>query len=472
MAHAATQPHIDLTVTPAWKGWSRPGRASEVDIRLSTDSPTQATLDVAAGRQSMRADLDLQPGRSVRVHIPVGSTERVAVSVGSPVGTPERRDTDIAQSESPILGVGLVTGVTVELEGFHTVALTADDLPRNASAYASVDALILDAPTLGALDQHQLGALLAHAAGCARIVVLNTDPRVRRLLDGAGGCGGRALMSAASPAEAKQLLESSLAASLPTAMAPGSFSELTQPAHAIWNRVAVALAVYFAAALLALVFFTSLPVLLATSALAAVALLALLHATQPASTLLVWSEGESGAQLARYQAWQQFPGRVRERMRVPIPPQLASAAQPCEPTQAMRFDFDTRSGLATFAEFETRLFRQVSLCYAGRFPMSRAFAIEARADGSRNVRNIGTMAWPHGVLLAAGRVDELPALGPGAHAIVGPNAVRPLHDAVLRTAVTRTRPDGAAALWELELGGVADVPIQSKGWLLVSATAP
>ena len=70
IAHAATQPRIDLTVTPAWKGWSRPGRSSEVDIRLRADTAMAATLEVVAGRQSVRTELELQPGRALRLHIP------------------------------------------------------------------------------------------------------------------------------------------------------------------------------------------------------------------------------------------------------------------------------------------------------------------------------------------------------------------------------------------------------------------
>ncbi len=378
----------------------------------------------------------------------------------------------IAQSESPLLGVGHVTGDAVQLEGFHTVALAADDLPRNASAYSSIDALIVDAPTLGALDQRQLGALLAYAAGCGRIVVLNADPRVRRLLDGAGGCAGRVLMSAASLDDARALLTTSLAVTLPSAISVGAVGGLARPGHVVWNRVAVALAVYFAAALLAVMFFSSLPALLATPVLASFAVLALLHAMPPASQLIVWSEGESGAQLARYQAWQRFPGIVREHARVPLPPQLASSAQPCDPTQAMTFDFDARQGRAAYAEFETRLFRQVSLCYAGSFPMTRALAIEARAGGLRDVRNAGSMAWPAGVLLSGGLAHDLPSLAPAARTTIGAESGHPLQDAVLRTAMTRTGHDGVAALWELDLGGVADAPVESRGWLLVSVAPP
>jgi len=48
------QPLLDLTVTPAWQGWSRPGRATELDIRLSANMPTRATLELVAGRQTLR----------------------------------------------------------------------------------------------------------------------------------------------------------------------------------------------------------------------------------------------------------------------------------------------------------------------------------------------------------------------------------------------------------------------------------
>jgi len=471
LTDAIAQPRIDLAATPAWNGWSRPGRVTEVDIRLSADLATRATLDVAAGRQLVRANLDLEPGRIVRLQVPIESAAEVAVSAGSPAAPQQRREVGIALSESPLLAVGLATDEPVHLEGFHTVALGAEDLPRNASAYASIDALILDAPTLSALDQRQLGALLVHAAECGRIVILNADPRVRRVLDGTGGCGGRALMSASSLTDAKEMLESSLAPRMGPATALPGIGEFVRPDHVTWNRVLVIVAVYFAAATLAAMFFASLPVLLLVPALATAAILALLHVMQPSPQLVVWSEAETGATTARYQASQRFPSLVRGRARVPVLPQLASA-QSCDPTQPMRFDFDASRGRATFAEFDTRLFQQISLCYAGSFPVARAIAIEARPDGLLQVRNAGGVGWPKGVLLAGGLVHELPALGPGDDAIIHSRSGKALRDALVRTAMARIQTDGAVALWELELDGVADIPPQSKAWLLVSIPPP
>ena len=467
IAEVIAQSRIDLAATPAWNGWARPGRATEVDIRLATDAPARASLDVKAGRQVVHADLDLVPGRVVRLHVPVSSADMVAVSAGSSTIEPQRRDVSVAQSESPLLGVALATEDLVQIEGFHTVALAADALPRNPSAYSSIDALILDAPTLGALDQRQLGALLAHAADCGRIVLVNVDPGVRRVLEGAGGCGGHALMSAASPTDAIATLKSSLAVSNVPATPLPEIGEFARSGHVTWNRVLIALAAYFAAAGLGVMFFSSLPMLLLMPMVATMAILAMLHSVRPPPELVVWSEGESGAQVARYQAWQQFPGLVRGHARVPVLQDLASARS-CEPTLPMRFDFDASRGRATIAEFDTRLFQQISLCYSGRFPLDRAIAIEARQGGLLNVRNAGRVAWPNGVLLAGGLVHDLPALSPGASTIIRVHTGKPLRDALMRTAMARTRVDGAAALWELEPGGMAGAQVEANGWLLVS----
>ncbi len=472
IADAGAQPHVDLAATPAWKGWSRPGRLSEIDIRLTVDSPTSAAVDVVAGRQSAHTDLDLQPGRTSRLHIPVGSADRVVVTVRASTGVLERRELSIAKSESPLLGVATAAGATLRLEGFHTVALAADDLPRNASAYASIDALILDAPTLRALDQRQVGALLGRGASCARIVVVNSDPEVRRLLDSAGTCGGHGLMSADTLTDALAQLQTSLTQASREALALGGIGDLMGGDHAAWNRVTLALAIYFAAATLILIFTTRLPVLLLTPALFAAAALILLHLAIPPAQLVVWSEGDSGAQMARYQAWHRVSGFMRKQVRTPIPPQLAASAQPCDVNQTMRFDVDPKSGQPTFVEFETRLFGQTSLCYAGSFPMSRAIGVELRSDGERDVRNTGAKAWPQGVLLLDGHVFDLPALGPNAKLTLPASGGHSPDEGPQRLAVARTQPDQGSALWPLELGGVSDIPVESMGWLLVNVPTP
>ena len=474
-AQAAAPPRIELTATPAWAGWSRPGQATEIDIRLRADTAARVTLELVAGRQTVHTELDLEPGRILRLQLPVAAAQTVALSAALPGAAPLRREVVIAQSESPVLGVAVAVADPARIEGiagFHTVALAADDLPRHASAYGGIDALVIDAATLAALDERQLAALLAHAAGCGRLAVVTSDDRVRRLLDDAAGCGGRALVMAGSLAAARARLGESLATSLPPAMSPAALAAMAGPGHAVWDRVAVSLAVYFAVALLMLLFTAALPALVLTPALASAVAWVLLSVAPPASQLVVWSEGESGARVARYQALQRFAGQAHERVRTALPPQLASAARPCDAAQALRLGFDARSGQAGFAEFESRLFRQTALCYSGSFPLARAMATVARADGSREVTNAGSKAWPAGLLLAAGQVHALPALAPGARLTVAAQTGRPPGDAVARTAMSRLPPGNVAALWALDLAGVAALPAGAQGWLLMSEAMP
>ena len=475
---AAAPPEFELSAAPAWAGWSRPGRATEIDIRLRSSVAARVTVDVTAGRQLLRAQLDLQPGRAARLQLPVPAAQTVRVQAtmaGSPV---LRRETTVALSESPVLGVGVGVGLGLTgsgltaLPGFHTVALGADDLPRHASAYSSIDALVLDARTLAALDGPQLEALLEHAAACGRVVVIDPDARLQRVLEGAGRCGGRTLVTAASLAQGLAALQTSLATRLPAALAPADLAGLAPPGQPTWRRLAVALAACFAAMFLAAIMSRSLPVLVLTPALAAAALLGLIHLMPPPAQVLVWSEGESGEPVARYQARQLFSGLAREWVRLPVPPQLAAAARPCDATQAMTLDFDTGATQVAFVEFESRLFRQSALCFSGSFPLARAMAAQARPDGAHTVLNTGSKAWPPGTLLAGGRVHDLPALGPGESATVEARAGRAPRGALARTALARTAPDAVAALWSLDLAGVAQLPAGARGWLLVAERTP
>lgn len=468
IAHAAAAAQLDLTLSAPWKGWSRPGRTTEIDLHLSADGATPASIEVAAGKLTLRTALDLQPGRVARLQIAVPAAERIEVRAAAPGAAAVQRDLGIAPSESPLLGVALADGEVVELAGFHALALAADDLPRHAPAYASIDALIVDATTLGRLDQRQLAALLTHAARCGRIVVVGAEAPVRRLLDGAGGCGDRALMVAGSPADARVLLERSLAEPLAAPIDAAGIGAPARPAPLLWNRVAMVLAAGLTAIALVVVLASSLPALLATSALATVAVAVWLHAIDPCSQLLVWSEGQAGARVARYQAWQRIQGVARTRVRVAVPPQLADSARPCDATLAMRLDVDPGAQRVSFAEFDTRLFGQARLCYAGSFPTGRAPEVRLRADGGLEVRNAGTSAWPPGRLLARGRAHDLPALSAGAQAVIAPGTGRPIDDDGARVAAARAAADAATALWALDLGGVAGAPAASRGWLAVS----
>lgn len=475
-AAAEAPPRLELTATPAWAGWARPGRPSELDLRVATDRGTRATLDVAAGRQTVHAELELQPGRPLALHLPLAAAERVQITLTPQEGAALQRELTIARAESPLLGLALADGTAIELPGFHAVALTSAALPHQLAAYAAIDALVVDATTLAALEPAQLGALLGQVAGCGRVAVVDADANLRHVLDGAGGCGGRALLYAATAAEAGDALAASLDIPLPSSMPAAAVGELAAIDTTAWQRVTVALAAYLALATLLALFTGAWPAIVGAGALAALAAWGLPQLLAPQAQLLVWGEAESGARLARHQALQRLVGSARERVTMAIPPLLAPSVRACDAQQTMHLRFDAASGLVTRAIFDTRLFARASLCYAGSFPLARNIAVETQPDGAHLPHNRGGNAWPAGWLLVGGRAHELPALAAGARAPLGPPApaadTRRGLDAPLRLAFARLPPDGVAALWPLDLAGVGGVPAATQGWLLVSVPPP
>lgn len=466
---AGAAPQVELT--PAWAGWSRPGRVTEVGVRVRADAATRGALEIVAGSQSVRTPVNLAAGETLRLEVPVASTA-ILESFLEVEGTPrERREHALALSESPLLGVGLASGQAARLAGFHAVGLVPADLPRSAAAYASVDALVLDAATLRALDPPQLGALIGHAAACGRIALVSPEPGAWRVLEGAAGCGARMLVSGESVPEALARLQDSLAVPAASSPSAADLAALLRPDATAWPRIVAVLATFFGIAALAVTFTASPVVLLVVPVLASAALIALLHAWEPQPRLVVWAEAEPSARVAQYQAWQSTSGTVRGRLEVAV---LAGLGPPrsCEPQRRVRITLDPDRGRPVRASFDSRLFEPVALCYSGNFPVMRAVSITPIEGGRLEVRNAGTLAWPAGLLVADGTVQNLPALDPGASATLRVDRGRSASDAAARAALARSPYGGHALLWPLQLDTVPDAPADASAWLLVPVAEP
>jgi hypothetical protein len=461
---AGAQPRVELA--PAWDGWSRPGRMTEIDVRVRSDVASRGTIEVAAGPQVLRTAVDLAAGGTQRLHLPVESAAGIDVSIDLQGARRERRDVAIAQSESPLLGVGLADGTTAALAGFHAIALVAGDLPHNAIAYSSIDALLLDAATLRALDAQQLGALIGHAAACGRIALVGPDASAERLLQGAAGCGGRMLVAAATVSEAMQQLDASLAVPAATTVAPDDLADLMRPDQRAWRRIAAMLAVGVAVIALTAVVSSSIPTFLLVALFASAALASVLQLSGPRERLVVWAEAEPSARVAQYRAWQEFDISARGEALVPIPAGLGNP-RACDPGRPVRFDIDASTGRPASAVFKTRLFEPVALCYSGNFPVMRAVGVRPLDADRLEIRNEGSLAWPAGMLAANGHVHALPAMGAGASVTLKLDAGALPDNAAARAALSRTPFEGYAVLWPLELGSVAAAPRNSTAWLLV-----
>jgi hypothetical protein len=466
-AGAATQ----VELTPAWGGWSRPGRVTEIVVRAQADTATRGSVEIMSGVQSLHARLELAAGDTRRYEVTVPASAALESEIKIEGASAQRNPIALSLSESPLLGVALVDAPRAQLAGFHAIAVAADDLPRNAAAYSSVDAVALDGATIRALDSRQLVALIGHAAACGRLALVAPTPDVRRLLEGSAGCGARMLASGATAPEALDRLAMTLANPAASPASAADLSYLLQPEARAWPRLVAALAAFFGVAALALLLARSTPLLLLVPLLATVAMGLLLITGQARTRLVIWAEAAPAVRVAQYQAWQEVAGATRGNLDIAL---LAGLGHPqaCDAQRPVQFEVDALRGRPVSARFEGRLFDTAAVCYSGHFPVMRAVRVTPQADGAIEVRNDGALAWPPGTFVSEGAVQPLPALEPGKAVTLLGDAGRPPQDAAQRAALARTPFGGYGVLWPLALGTVTDAPAASAAWLLVPIEGP
>jgi hypothetical protein len=466
LTQARAQPGVEMTLAPAWNGWSRPGRSTEIEVRLRSETQTRGVLELVAGQVTVRAEVTLEAGHELRLHVPIGSAESVVARLEVDGAADQRREVGIAQAEAPLLGLAVATGSTPTLAGFQPVTLAAVDFPRDASAYSSIDALVLDAATLGMLDQRQLAALVSHAAACGRIGLVAPEPGALRLLEAAAGCNAAMLVAAGSAAETATRLQETLAMPAPSPPTLSGLGDLVRPQLEAWQRALLMVVAYLGLAALAVTFRPATAAIVPVAALAALVVQGLLHLSASRPELLVWAEAGPTARVAQFQAWQRSSATARGHAQVRILPKLG-AVRACVTRGEVRFNLDAASGRAQSADVEARLFQPIVLCYSGSFPVMRSVSIDPGPGASLIVRNAGTLAWPAGRLVGRGLVHDLPALGPGESARLAADDAGGRLDAATRAAASRAPLDGHVAFWPLELGGVAEEPMDAQAWLLV-----
>lgn len=467
VADAATQ----VELTPAWGGWSRPERATEIVVHAQAGTATRAAVEIVAGVQSLHASVDLAPGDTRRYEVTVPASAGLQAVIEVDGAPPERRPIGLSLSESPLLAAALADGQVASLPGFHTVPVTAGHLPRAAAAYAAVDALVLDGATLRALDPRQLVALIGFAAACGRVALVAPAPDVQRLLEGSAGCGARMLVNGAGPGEATERLAATLSSPSASPATSADLAALLRPEAKAWPRVVAALAAFFGIAALALLLALRTPVLLLVPVLATLAIAVVLKTDEPQTRLVIWAEAAPNVRVAQYQAWQEVGGAARGTLDVPLLASLGHA-HACDAQRPIRFEVDASRGRLLSASVEGRLFDGVAVCYAGYFPVMRAVRVTPQVDEAVEIRNDGTSAWPPGTFVAAGAVQPLPALAPGTAVTLRVERGRPPQDAAQRAALNRTPFGGYGLLWPLALGTVADAPEASAAWLMVPIEGP
>lgn len=457
---------LELEVVPAWQGWSRPGRTTEVELRLAGTGDVIVAL--AASGQRITTHVALDAGHPARLRVPVPAAAVVTVDAAPPTGSPLHEQVPLSLAEAPLLAwVVADVGARVPA-GLQRLPLDPADLPGTVAGYGSIDALVIDAAALAALDDDQWNALLGHVAACGRTVLVGAAPEAARLFASAAGCSRRAIGFAADGAAAATLLDELLRRGLPDPVDARSLAMLADADLASWHRVVGTLAACAALLLLGAVFLPSLAVHVALSGAAAIGAAWFVQSRPADAQLVIWAEAGPGDRLARYQALQQTSLVRRGDAVVTLPAELAT------PHACREFSGATWHWSASERRYESlavasQLFGRLPICFAGHFPVARAAQWRDVDAASIAVRNSGPSSWPAGTLAWRRELLPLPAVAPGAEFVATSAATTQPRTAAERQAHARTAPDAAAILWPLDVSLVKQAPARSQAWLLATA---
>ncbi|MBS0366369.1 MAG: hypothetical protein JSR67_11180 [Proteobacteria bacterium] len=479
-APAAAAGPAPLELSAAWGGVSRPGRMTELRVRLSSPAAGTVLLRIASAGAVIESALAVRRAEWQEVTVPVPASETVAVRAQFPDGTSAAGSLPLRLAEEPLLAVAATSLRPAAVSGAATgrtarVEVNAGELPRQHQAYQAVDAVLVDAGALAQLDTGQLQGLVDYLGRCGALVAIALPQAASDLLRKEAGCGGRTLMLLADDASTDAAVLSVLAAAPAEPVGRALLRPLLPQAAGPWPLVVAAVLAYFALAAVLLAFAGRPAVLVTCASLATLAVLVGPHVVQPKPRLSIWAESESQDHRGRYSALAETTGAGRGT-RTQVLPELLQGAGPCAVADA---DSDDATGSADSTPpphwrwdpahsrfltvtFEQRLFATAAVCWHGGFPLTRSASTRRLGSGGILVTNRGAGIWPAGVAVQDGRRYVLPVVPPGTARVLSASAQVPESPATDLAAMSGDG-DSAVLLWPLELSarGVEHLPARA-----------
>lgn len=192
-ASAAEPAGSGIELLPAWHGYQRPYRVSELAVAFSTRQAARVQVTLRRGRVTVHHDTTLTPGHSHRINLPLPSAAGDDVHVVVNGGPEQLLRMHRVPGGRPLLAA-LLPGAAdpaPTIDGAVVVPVAADALPRHRQAYDAIDALVLDESGFLALEPAQLQALLDYLADCGPVVLATANPQLLQQFEAAAGCQGR-----------------------------------------------------------------------------------------------------------------------------------------------------------------------------------------------------------------------------------------------------------------------------------------
>ena len=337
-AKADSSLHIE--VTPAWNGYYRLGKSTEIGVRLIS----QGSGPVAIKAGKLLQTIELEGGVPKSAGFPVlpdnSGTVSLHIDRQDDPGSPIEKSVSLTASKVP--NIALVTeGLTIQdrqviTQQLHHIdkdnffSITALTLPRYDPGYEAVDTIIIHYPGLKNLDEQQIQALSRYLTNCGKMIALEFPETIYSKLKKIAGCNGDFLASASTPFEFSDQIKNLIN------LTPDSLPELstlsaTIPEPSISGPYTLLLGFcfgYLLVVIMAAVLNKHKYALFILPLLATVITIAIWYRQQPEGYLVSWVQMDSQDTSARYSAFLTMHGTGRwlETIILPISAALSEAA--------------------------------------------------------------------------------------------------------------------------------------------------
>ncbi len=461
-----------MQIVPAWNGYLKPEKASEIVIFLS--SKNSETITVESGRFSIEQTVTANEPAVIHMPILAGSGDSLTVRAFAENRDETLNEQTISLLPSSFTGIALVSNglsfaernTLARIAGNGEVKLISIDgqsLPRFGIAYQTIDVIVMHYDGLRALSREQIDAFTGFIAQCGAMVALQWPAQLFAELKDSAGCAGQFIHPASSIEEAGNHLRDLVKQTPHPLPLPRKLAMLKQPiapARPALTAFAFCATYLLILGIVALVnkstlIFFAVPLIMTFGAI-------LLWFKQQASTSLVsWIDMDNGHNVARYQAVFAIHGAGKDWKSLSLPLVAALSAD------NGRLTYHLSDGAYRHVDTKLRLslLSRHEWSWRGATRLTPPLSIEMEPQ-TPLVTNVGGSATPAGFLLWRSQLYRLPALTGGQTWRPQSSPAQPIKDKLAAMLKEYGTPYKAAVVVPFSKK-LMPFAVDHQGWLLL-----
>lgn len=422
LSSAKADPSLQMEVTPAWNGYYRSGKPTEIGVKLI--SPHSTVVNISGGHLFQTVELEAGIPKSIGLPLLPDNFVAVLIHAASQDNPGSAIEKSVALTASKIPNIALVTeGLTLQdrqsitrqlhqIDNDNLFFISALTLPRFISGYESVDMIIIPYQGLKNLDDQQIKTLSLYLGNCGKTIALEFPPAIYSKLRKIAGCNGNFLVTASYPFAFSEHIKNLIHQN------PESLPELSALADALPVKgiyTSYTLLVGFCLGYLLIVIMTTWIakqkyIFFIAPLLATVIVILIGCRQQPERNLISWVQMDSQHRSARYSALLTLRGNGKWREISKLPTAAMMSGSALTSLQALQFNGEQPEVISTNTEYPLLSYAQ--WYWQSSLDMEAPLQLQL-VNQQPVVTNMSQQNLKAGLLKWQGENYPLPALQPG-----------------------------------------------------------